>query len=259
MFNLFKNRPKDIKGIRYGLLQFIKEQLQKAEGGEGGNIKGLYLFITCKDTEKHLYESAVYAADEERFKTEEVQKIADDYAIALPDNWTIEITFTDKAPAEAIKATDVAAALLISTRKKPSLHKEATAYIKVLHGEAEKEEYSFKSSGGKINIGREAKVKTADGFYRKNFIAFAGGDSNESNRSVSRQHAHIEWNAEDGSFFLFADEGGIPPHNKMKVRAEGGTPVKLQTTKIGHRLQEGDQIILGESAVLEFTFKGGSN
>ncbi len=41
MFNLFKNRPKDIKGIRYGLLQFIKEQLQKAEGGEGGNIKTL--------------------------------------------------------------------------------------------------------------------------------------------------------------------------------------------------------------------------
>ncbi len=44
----------------------------------------------------------------------------------------------------------------------------------------------------------------------------------------------------------------------MKVRAEGGTPVKLQSTKFGHRLQEGDQIILGESAVLEFTFKAGS-
>ncbi len=55
MFDLFKNRPKDIKGIRSGLLQFIKEQLQKAEGGEGGNIKGLYLFITCKETEKHFY------------------------------------------------------------------------------------------------------------------------------------------------------------------------------------------------------------
>jgi hypothetical protein len=51
---------------------------------------------------------------------------------------------------------------------------------------------------------------------------------------------------------LFADEGGIPPHNKMKVRTQGGIPVKLQTTQIGHRLQEGDQIILGESALLEF-------
>jgi hypothetical protein len=38
----------------------------------------------------------------------------------------------------------------------------------------------------------------------------------------------------------------------MKVRAIGGSPVKLQTTQIGHRLRQGDQIILGESAILEF-------
>ncbi|HLL43902.1 MAG TPA: hypothetical protein VK369_12230, partial [Segetibacter sp.] len=59
--------------------------------------------------------------------------------------------------------------------------------------------------------------------------------------------------AESGAFYIFADEGGVPPHNKMKVRIEGGTPVKLQTTQVGHRLQEGDQVILGESALLEFT------
>ena len=63
----------------------------------------------------------------------------------------------------------------------------------------------------------------------------------------------IEWDAEAGAFYIFADAGGIPPHNKMKVRTEGETPVKLQATQIGHRLQKGDQIVLGESAVLEFS------
>jgi hypothetical protein len=252
MFDLFKSRPTDIKGIRASLLQFIKEQFQKVEGGEGSNIKGLYLYINCSDEEKHLYEGAVYADEENRFKEEEVQKIADDYAIALPEAWTLEMEFVDEIPAEALKAPGLDAGLFISTKKKPKVSHDATAYIKVLVGEAEKEVYSISSLRGKINIGREKRAQTADGFMRENHIAFPDNSKDESNRSVSRQHAHIEWDPENAAFYLYADEGGIPPSNKMKVRAEGGMPVKLQTTEIGHRLQEGDQIILGESALLEF-------
>lgn len=253
MFDMFKNRPADVKGIRSALLQFIKEQLQKTEGGEGSNITGLYLFLECSDEEKHLYEAAVYFDAPNKFKEDEVQKIADDFAIALPANWIMEIAFSE-APAEAIKAKPIDAALLISTYRTPILHKEATAYINVLSGEAQKQQYMISSAGGKINIGRGAKVQTPDGFFRKNVIAFTDSDTNEKNRAVSRQHAHIEWDQVIGAFFLFADEGGVPPNNKIKVRAVGGTPVKLMTTQIGHRLADGDQVILGESAVLEFTF-----
>lgn len=254
MFDLFKNRPKDVKEIRNALLQFIKEQLQKTEGGEGSNITGLYLFIYCNDEDKYLYESAVFYGLPGKFKNEEIQKIADDYAVALPASWILEISFNEDIPPEAARAKTVDAALLISTFKTPMLHKEATAFINVLNGEAQKERYLISSSRGKINIGRGASVQTSDGFFRKNFIAFTDSDTNEKNRAVSRQHAHIEWDPVIGSFFLFADEGGIPPDNKIKVRAVGGVPVKLMSTQIGHRLQEGDQVILGESAVLEFTF-----
>jgi hypothetical protein len=252
MFDFFKSRPVDVKGIRSALLQFIKDQLQKAEGGEGSNIKGLCLYITAGAEEKHLYEGAVYSDDEDRFKEEEVQKIADDYAIALPENWTFEISYVEEAPPEAIKAVDIGAALFISTKKKPKVFKDTTAVIRVLNGQAEQQEYIINSRSGKINIGRERKAQTADGFHRENHIAFPDKSADESNRSVSRQHAHIEWDPEQGAFIIFADEGGIPPYNKMKVRAEGGTPVKLQTTQIGHRLHDGDQVILGESAIIEF-------
>lgn len=252
MFDFLKSRSHDIKGIRAALLQFIKDQLQKAEGGEGSNIKGLFLYIYCTPEEKHLYEAAVYADEENRFKEEEVQKIADDYAIDLPETWTLEVLFVAAAPPEAIKAQNTDAALFISTKKKPKVFADTTAFIRVLNGEAEKEVYKIRSADGKINIGRERKAHTANGFYRENFIAFSAGSRHESNRSVSRQHAHIEWDAEAGAFYIFADEGGIPPYNKMKVRTEGGNPVKLQTTQIGHRLLEGDQIILGDSALLEF-------
>lgn len=254
MFDLFKNRPTDIKAIRGALLQFIKEQLQKAEGGEGANIRGLCLYITCPPEEKHLYEAAVYADEEDRFKEEELQKITDDYAIALPENWTLQIEFVAVAPSEALMAPELDAALFISTKKKPKVFYDASAVVRVLNGEAEKEVYTISSKDGKVNIGREKKVQTANGFYRENYIAFPDNSSNESNRSVSRQHAHIEWDAQNAAFYLFADEGGIPPYNKMKVRTVGGMPVKLQTIQIGHRLKEGDQIILGESALLEFRY-----
>ena len=49
MFDLFKDntqqRPSDVKAVRERILQFLKEQLRKAEGGEGANIKGIQVFI----------------------------------------------------------------------------------------------------------------------------------------------------------------------------------------------------------------------
>jgi hypothetical protein len=93
MFNIFgqsKDSPTDVKGVRDALLRAIKENLQKAEGGEGRNIKGIIVFINIVASDKHMYEAAVYQEDPDRFK-EEVQKIADDFDIGLPDSWAMEI------------------------------------------------------------------------------------------------------------------------------------------------------------------------
>jgi hypothetical protein len=253
MLNIFKNRPTDIKGIRHAIVQHIKEQLQKAEGGEGGSIKALQLFITCPADQKHLYESAVYAEQENRFKTEEIQRIADDYAIELPNDWRLEVVYTDSTPAEAISAVNVDMAVCIVTTKRSAAQKEYKAYIKVLNGDTFKPYYEINAQMGLINIGREEQVQTAEGFYRKNHVAFIGDSESKANRSVSRQHAHIAWNPEQGAYYLFADEGGLPPHNKIKIRSQSGEPWKLQTTEIGYKLQDGDQVILGESAVIEFS------
>ena len=253
MFNLFKERPHDVKSIRNILLQFIKEKLQRAQGGEGANIMDVYLFINCSDAEKHLYEAAVFANIPGKFKLEEVQKIADDYAITLLPSFKFEVAFTDKFPPQADTVKDINAAVFISTKRSGLNNKTRCAFIKVLNGEAEKETYLIDSAGGRINIGREARVQAAGNYMRKNTIAFK---PNETNRSVSRQHAHIEWEADSGSFLIFADEGGIPPNNKMKVRTPEGVLIKMQAIEVGHRLQEGDQIILGDSAVLEFTYSG---
>jgi len=257
MMDIFKRNtqesPEDVKGIRENLLHFIKEQLKRLEGGEGGNIKSLQFFITCTEEEKYLYESVFYWGEEKRFKNE-VQRIADDFAIDLPQEWVLEISFTDELPKEATLAPGLCVSLFIQTPKR-SIVRSATAYIKVLNGEAEQEVYTIKSTDGKINIGRENRVQGVDGFFRVNHIAFPGDSTHQSNKYISRQHAHIQFDNDAGCFMLFADEGGVPPRNKIKVRSTGeAAPVKLFATNIGHQLQDGDQIMLGESAILEFSY-----
>lgn len=236
------------------LLRFIKEQLQKAEGGEGGHIKGINLYITETGADKHIYEAAVYLEQADKLK-EEVQKIADDFALDLPENWEMEINFGEEYPPEAIPVNNLKAAIFIRT-KDHVIRKTGSAYIRILNGQAEQEEYEISSETKKINIGREKKAQVNEGFFRINQIAFPGDLGDEANKYVSRQHAHIEWNNEKGCFCLYADEGGVPPGNKIKIRsADNENLIKLNSTHIGHQLAEGDQIILGESAVVEFSYQ----
>jgi hypothetical protein len=201
-----------------------------------------------------MYEAAVYLEEPDKFK-EEIQRIADDFALELPANWVLELNFNTERPAEAGLLKDLDVAIFIRT-KDHILQKEGEGYLRILSGEAEKKEYHFTSKDGMINIGRERNIQVDEGFFRYNHIAFPGNSDQEPNRYISRQHAHIEWNNEKGSFMIFADEGGIPPGNKIKIRSAGNESlIKLNSTHIGHQLGEGDQIILGESAVVEFSYK----
>ena len=257
MFDFLKkgsvSHPQDVKSLRVALLQFLKETLQQVEGGEGSHINGLQLFVACSGPHQHLYEAAVYHQEPDRFRAE-VQKVADDFAIDLPAAWTMEVSFVDTLPPDAIKSPDLEVALFIRTRL-ASRQALTTAYIRVLRGEAEKETYTLTSADGTVTIGREKKVQVNDGFVRLNTIAFPAQSDHDGNRYISRQHAHIDWDREAGGFILFADEGGVPPRNKVKIRSAGlEAPIKLYSTQIGHPLREGDQVVLGESVVLEFSY-----
>lgn len=258
IFNLFNKandeKPTDVKSIRHKLLQSIKQELQKAEGGEGANIKGLCIYLNCDPTERHVYESAVYVDEQDRLH-QEIQRISDDYALDLPAQWTLTVSFDEEIPDEAIQLEGIDGALFIKTSKHFVKH-QATAYLKALSGETHQPYYTLKSDGGKYNIGRDEKAQSDEGYFRTNHIAFPSTSSNESNKYISRQHAYIEWNHDTLQFFVFADSGGIPPRNKVKIRtAKTEEIIKLHSTQIGHALAEGDQIILGESVVLEFTFQ----
>ena len=106
MLNFLKNKeksPDDVKQIRQQLLLFIKDQLKKTEGGEGASIKAIQLHMAAGE-DQHLYEAAVYLNEPNRFKNDEVQRIADDFALDLPKDWSLELAFPEELPAEAVKS-----------------------------------------------------------------------------------------------------------------------------------------------------------
>ena len=261
MFNLFKrnteDQPLDVKVVREHILQFVKEELQKSEGGEGANIHTLKLFAAPAITEKHLYEAASYTSDPDRLK-QEVQRIADNFAVNLPKQWQLEIHMVDTLPNEGIKYDNLPLVLSIETTPVfvPEVHVVKTkALLKVINGEAEQERYTLTSKDGRINLGRGKNASTVGGSIRTNQIVFPEDVEFVGNRFVSRQHAHLEWDDKKGGFMLFADEGGVPPGNKTKVQSKDEEgQIKLNSTLVGHFLQDEDQLILGESVVLQFNY-----
>lgn len=261
MFNLFKKssdqHPMDVKLVREHILQFIKEELQKSEGGEGAHIHTLKLIAAPAATEKHLYEAAVYVAEPERLK-KEVQRIADNFAVNLPRDWVLETHIQEELPAAGIRYQELPLALAIESEvveapAAPVVH--TSARLVVVSGRAEAVEYMITSADGRVNLGREKTATTSGGSVRKNHIVFPDDPEFPGNRFVSRIHAHLEWDAKRGGFLLFADEGGVPPGNKTKIQTLGDeSQFKLNSTQVGHFLHDDDQLILGESVVLQFNY-----
>lgn len=258
MFDFFKKNkgdaPLDAKGLRGEILQFIKEELQQLDGGEGKYLKALELFVRVRAEELFNYETALFSAEPEKFQ-EEVQRIADNFALDLPQGWKLAVHYVTEFPEGVILREQLKVGLVLKSSGSPVISGQTslTASLKVIAGRAEKEVYVIEAGTGRINIGRESSVQGSDGSFRLNTIAFPA-EAQESNKYISRQHAHLEWDEQQTCFKLYADEGGVPPGNKTKIRtAKDETTHKLNSTQVGYILKTGDQIILADVAVLEFT------
>jgi hypothetical protein len=267
MFNLFKKnkdqQPMDVKVLREEILHFVKEELQKLEGGEGRNVESIQIYAVPPAEERHLYEVALYLPEPALLR-QEIQRISDNFVVDLPLQWKLETGLKESFPVGAALCRSLPLSFSLkmktaATELKPVTElpekRSRTARIQVLNGQAEKEEYLLEAGDGRINLGREKNVPMSNGSVRINDIAFPGDTGHTGNRFVSRQHAHVEWDEGKNGFMLYADEGGIPPGNKTKIKTlKSEDQLKLNSAEVGYLLEEGDQIILGESVALGFHY-----
>ena len=112
--------------------------------------------------------------------------------------------------------------------------------LTVLHGAAQKRAFSL--AGGRIDLGRCAEVRDSrHRLIRTNHVAFTE-TADDVNRSVSRRHAHISYDAQSEHFRLH-DDGS--EHGTGIVR--DGRTVPVPRGARGVRLLSGDEIVLGEA------------
>ena len=143
------------------------------------------------------------------------------------------IDFTRGAPAVAAPAPVPAAA------PAPVAATPRELTITVVNGTAEQSTYVFALP--RVNLGRCAEVRdTLSRLVRSNHVAFV--DLGNSNPSVSRRHAHIEYVETSGHYRIRDDRSA---HGTSVVR--NGRTVTVPAGSRGIRLESGDEIVLGEA------------
>ena len=128
--------------------------------------------------------------------------------------------------------------LIMGDRTEPSRE----GALEVLKGTANQPRIALDKA--RINIGRTAEVYRTDGPSRKNDLAFE--EAGDINTTVSREHAHIRFDAKSGQYRLFNDRGS----NLWVIR--DGLSQSIHRDARGFLLHDGDEIHLGR-AVLRFT------
>jgi len=122
-----------------------------------------------------------------------------------------------------------------------------SARLLVRSGSANAAELELTKS--RVYLGREMDVYRNGGIFRRNDLAFI--EDSEVNRSVSREHAHIDFDAATGEYRLFNDrwyERGADCGTRI---VRNGVSLEVHRDTRGTRLLPNDEIHLG-LAVLMF-------
>ena len=114
--------------------------------------------------------------------------------------------------------------------------------IDVIRGQAVKRHFTF--SEVVVRLGRSADPTDDRGRPRLNDVAFVENDSPE-NRTVTRGHALIRFDARTGEYRLF-DEGSA---NGTQILRSGEAIDVPRRDPIGVSLRSGDEIQLGKAAI----------
>ena len=163
----------------------------------------------------------------------------EDQRVPLPTRLTVHVELvTDLPPDVAARGFDVHYGSI--AKLEPSVG-VMEVRLTVIAGSAEQQQLCLKKK--RIHLGRLAEVIDAEGrLARKNDVAFLD-DAQAPNPSVSRAHAHLEFDPEKAVFRLFDDRSA---HGTMVIRDGEVIPVPQGASK-GVALRHGDEIVLGQA------------
>lgn len=168
--------------------------------------------------------------------TRDIKTYFDENKVEYSPRFEIQVELVGSLPPDVSeRGFDIA----YSNDPAPATAPEAVSIrLTMLAGNAEKNEYEFAKP--RINIGRLAEVRDSDmRMVRRNDIALKD-DSTTENTTVSRTHAHLEYDPDARRFRLF-DDGSA---RGTTVIRDGSVLTVPRGNSKGVLLQSGDEILL---------------
>lgn len=169
----------------------------------------------------------------------DIRQRLEDQRVELPGRLLVQVELVPElSPDVATRGFDVH---YVSAPIQQDLKEVAEVRFTIISGSAQQQQLLLKKR--RINLGRLAEVVDAEQrLTRQNDVAFRE-DAPAPNRSVSRAHAHIEFDPEDTVFRLYDDRSA---HGTTVVRDGAVIPVPPGPSK-GVALRDGDEIVLGHA------------
>jgi hypothetical protein len=246
-----KQTPPEVAEIRFALLDEVRKKSYRSGGKRVFPFNFVHIHVKgVEDSRARVFKGDFF----KRYFEQEIRKTLEKAECKYPEDLEVEVSVTDELPGpEGIW-------LWIETdteKRRPKLPVRRGAKLTVIEGTANCRDLSLDKK--RVNIGRTVNVYRNEGLSRRNDLAFV--EDTEVNRTVSREHAHVQYEEALGHYRIYndrwyeRDEKGQGSCGIWIVR--DGLSREVHRNERGTRLESGDEIHLGK-AVLRFSYRAGT-
>jgi hypothetical protein len=240
--------PPEVAEIRFALLDEVRKKSYRSAGKRVFPYNFVRIHVRgVEDRRTALFKAEFF----KKYFEQEIRRTLCKAECKYPDDLEVDVQVTKDFPGP----DGVWLWIEAETEKRPPrLPARRSAKLTVIEGKANRNELPL--SKARINIGRTVTVYRNEGLSRRNDLAFS--EDTDINRTVSREHAHIEYNETAGEYRIFNDRW-----YKRNEKGEGscgiwivrdGLSREVHRNERGTKLRSGDEIHLGK-AVLRFAVK----
>jgi hypothetical protein len=229
---------RELLEIRRDILEDIRDRIEPRGAGKSlFPYNSIAIRIAAENEEERLLREAAFAEGDGL--EQDISELLSEAHCPIPAGFTVTV--------EVVEDSALAAAsrpFLVDCEHRKGVVERTEApssrpaiKLTVVRGQADSAEYAIDAE--RVNIGRlKEVVGEKDGLRRRNDIAFA-----ETETTVSREHAHIRYDAESGKYRLY-DSGS---QRGTSIFRDGR---RLEAARVrGVQLVSGDEIHVGDARV----------
>jgi hypothetical protein len=229
--------PPELAEIRHAVMDEVRGKSYPAGAGKVFPFDRVHIsMIGVEKSRVDVFRSRFFA----RYMEEEIRGTLRADGARLPEPFQVEVTVSAGLPPRDGRWLTVEASSVKRAAGKVGL-------LKIRKGEANVAGLRLEKT--RTNIGRVVDVFRSKGLHRRNDLAFV--QDSEVNRSVSREHAHILHDADNGEYRIFNDRWYDRGASCGVWIVRDGSSREIHRDSRGAKLEPGDEIHLG-TAVVEF-------